>query len=580
MNVANHIKSWTALWLVLGLGVAQSNAQTTVSFQPDATAGKDAMVYTYAPTTNYGTYTLHRAFRWTIGGQWNTIRSYIEYDLSSIPTNAIVTNADLYLYGDGHNPLSGSNAVYISTASGSWSESTIHWNNQPGFSTTDQKSLAQTTSSTQNDLVDVTTHVQSMVNSPATNYGWCMHLQDEASNNYRDRRYGTSDHATASKRPKLEVTYVLPMSLSVNVTHSNFGANDGAIDLTVTDGLPPYTYSWSNAATTEDVSSLAPGAYTVKVTDALSKTATLIVVVLEYGNSVTIPVQFGPDYVQDAYLSGHPNYDDGNYGTLDRIQSLYWTSGGVFEGRSILKIDVHGVPATANLTSANLTLQGRDHNPLTQSNAATLRRATADWDETTVTWNNQPATTTTNSVALAQSTSSTQDYTLDLTTHYQAFFDGTYPNYGFLLDGDVNAIYSKLVFHSSYAASSSDWPELELVFSLPQIKNYASLQKGVNGGYYTVSDGNVQVLFHEKYEPGANAKLQYNIYDESRTLVGAVDAAGAASITGSPVVGIVHGKNWLDLDLSALSLSNANYYLLEVINAKGDKTFLRFKYHL
>jgi len=51
---------------------------------------------------------------------------------------------------------------------------------------------------------------------------------------------------------------------------SNPGLADGAIDLTVHAGYPPYRFEWSNGARTEDISGLAPGYYTVEVHDSLN----------------------------------------------------------------------------------------------------------------------------------------------------------------------------------------------------------------------------------------------------------------------------------------------------------------------
>ena len=47
------------------------------------------------------------------------------------------------------------------------------------------------------------------------------------------------------------------------------GANDGAIDLTITMGIftPPFTYMWDNGETTQDIEGLAPGTYCVEVMD-------------------------------------------------------------------------------------------------------------------------------------------------------------------------------------------------------------------------------------------------------------------------------------------------------------------------
>jgi uncharacterized repeat protein (TIGR01451 family) len=52
------------------------------------------------------------------------------------------------------------------------------------------------------------------------------------------------------------------------------GGNNGALNLTVTNGAPPVTYVWSNGVTTQDLTGLAAGLYTVTVTDGLGCTAT------------------------------------------------------------------------------------------------------------------------------------------------------------------------------------------------------------------------------------------------------------------------------------------------------------------
>lgn len=60
-----------------------------------------------------------------------------------------------------------------------------------------------------------------------------------------------------------------PLTLSSNQTDllCNGEAN-GSIDLTVSGGIPIYTYNWSNAAIAEDLNSIPAGIYAVTVTDA------------------------------------------------------------------------------------------------------------------------------------------------------------------------------------------------------------------------------------------------------------------------------------------------------------------------
>ncbi|MBO3699777.1 PKD domain-containing protein, partial [Roseivirga sp. E12] len=66
-------------------------------------------------------------------------------------------------------------------------------------------------------------------------------------------------------------TITEPLQLSTNFLAQNvtcFGADDGSIDVTVSGGTLPYTYSWDNGESTEDITGLSGGNYELTVTDA------------------------------------------------------------------------------------------------------------------------------------------------------------------------------------------------------------------------------------------------------------------------------------------------------------------------
>ena len=72
------------------------------------------------------------------------------------------------------------------------------------------------------------------------------------------------------------VTIIQPnATLSANIVGTNINCNTiGAANLTVTGGTSPYIYSWSNGATTQDLTNISAGNYNVAITDASGCMAT------------------------------------------------------------------------------------------------------------------------------------------------------------------------------------------------------------------------------------------------------------------------------------------------------------------
>ena len=285
-----------------------SMAQTTVVLQPDASIGKDDMINSRLPDgINYpGVHPDLNAMAWTNSGELAILRSLIEFDLSSIPANAVVNSAFLSLYnnptspnnnGGEHSSLSGSNEAVLQRIVSIWEEYTVTWNNQPVTTIQNEVYLPQSTDPHQDYTnIDVTTLVQDMVDNPATSFGFMLKLQTEEI--YRCLIFASSDNQDPSKHPKLVVTYSAttgvqetldensvkvypnPTSNVVTVEFDNLTGDNFTVSLY--DNLGRLVYEKTNITTNKfefDINNLKSGAYHYQLVteNQLRKTGKLII---------------------------------------------------------------------------------------------------------------------------------------------------------------------------------------------------------------------------------------------------------------------------------------------------------------
>jgi len=151
-----------------------------------------------------------------------------------------------------------------------------------------------------------------------------------------------------------------PTASIVGVDESCLGACDGTADLTPSGGTSPYTYAWSNGPTTEDLTSLCSGTYTVTVTDANGCVTTASVTISAGGGPVA-----GFTYNGNQCLTGNSytftntgtttaggatfdwDFGDGGTSTAEDPSYTYSTAGSYTVTQNVI---LSGCTATATVT--------------------------------------------------------------------------------------------------------------------------------------------------------------------------------------------------------------------------------------
>ncbi len=185
----------------------------TLTIQPDVNASKDAPVFQNHPDTNYNDNELvvsqHIAYKQS--------RSYLQFNLSSIPSGAVIIGARLELYYYDSDVLSTDASFGIYKVTGDWNASTITWTNQPTYATAAAATVAVPAGATSDfiywNIIDL---AKGWCNGSITNNGLVLASTDETSTN-GERFFFSSVATNASQRPMLEIIYFNPSPLIAQV---------------------------------------------------------------------------------------------------------------------------------------------------------------------------------------------------------------------------------------------------------------------------------------------------------------------------------------------------------------------------
>ena len=173
------------------------------------------------------------AFAWTatsIGIPDYNGRSLIKYDLSQLPSNAIVKSAKLYLYaklknlnGVSGSPTYGTNNIgLLQKVYSHWKMDSTNYFTPLVVDTATEVILPKSTNTTENYIADITAYAQNWVSKPDSNNGMLFRLQTE-NDPYNSLIFESGLASDTTKRPRLEICYSLPAMLPGTV--QSFTAN-------------------------------------------------------------------------------------------------------------------------------------------------------------------------------------------------------------------------------------------------------------------------------------------------------------------------------------------------------------------
>ncbi|MGB0047082.1 MAG: DNRLRE domain-containing protein, partial [Terriglobales bacterium] len=191
------------------------------------------------PTTNYGA-------QKTLDVDAAKEITYIQFNLSSIPTGASVSQATLKLYV---NTVATAGAFEVYAVNGTWSESTLTYSLAPALGSVIDSNVPITTADkNQYILIPMTATVQGWVNTPSTNYGIALVAVGSFNATFDSKETTTTSHPA-----ELDVVFAGDGTITGVTTASGSGltggGTSGTLNLSMTNACAAnQVLQWNGSA--------------------------------------------------------------------------------------------------------------------------------------------------------------------------------------------------------------------------------------------------------------------------------------------------------------------------------------------
>ena len=198
----------------------------------------------------------------------------------------------------------------------------------------------------------------------------------------------------------------------------------------------------------------------------------------------TVELQPHANDGKDAKINSLNLWDPG---TSKEFIASSWTFGGIpGDVRSFIEFDLSFIPEDANVITATLYLYSADslpsgnHSDLSGTNEGWIEKVVEEWSEETINWNNQPATTAVNRIAVPASHDPMENYEINVSQMVQEMVANPEMNNGFMFKMQTEEYYRRLNFASSDYPDSTVHPKLAITYASPDLLLYYPIEGNAN----------------------------------------------------------------------------------------------------